>query len=304
MDKRIIEKIITETINKCRLPSYTYNNKPNLVKNAFNKFNKQYTYSKGKNGKIEHCLSVDRKGEKLANMHHGSQYQVEVNFDESLLTLVQKECKDLHNKFHNREINEGEYEQQVSEILNKNNNGIYTIHNHPTTYQEAEKDNPIITCLSDGDVSHFKRRIVAENGLGLYNVIRVSKTSCSNGTSMLLINHNPINPKELGFDENKFNKAYNDLYNEWGNYLNNLKKDLTITSQGQHLTSHQQEIYKKHPNKDWQGLTEKEIKNKIREEIKTEIKEKNKTIFPKQIKYVMDEFKEIGFELKIDFRDT
>lgn len=287
--------ISKELYLKCgKKPNYSLSSLSNIIKNRLNQFNEKYALN-NKNNNIEHSICMDKDGEVLI-LENGTKDNVPIMVDSAFSKLINKRYKKLHDDYWSKnKITKEEYTEKIIKELNKNNNGIYHAHTHPGPYKNTDLNNPIPTCFSEADIkSAFLQPVTLVTGVKLYNVMKSQIALSTNGTSMMLINHNPIGTKP-NFDEKKLMTAYKHLSENWDEYV-------WDTNDYIHYKIHNGTTWnqlEKYPN-----LTKNEVTEIVKKKVYQEINKRNHEHFPEINKDVIKEFDELGFELKYDFTEV
>ena len=296
LDKGVIDESLYEKCRKKEDYALTTSIN-NYVKKAFSDFADKYAFDKNK-GKIEHSMSVSNNGSRLS-FGDGDKNSVETYIDSAFENLLKEKCGDLISQFDK----DNDLDSFTDGVIGRlGDGGIYHIHNHPSSFQGASPENPIATCLSEADCMNVMLNPVTYDGvLELYNVTKCQFAVCSNGTSMMLINNNPIGTS-LGFNEKDFTRAVEHLSTEWRGYLH--KTESEIKSRKKEIVAEKLKTIPPNLPAPLKKKMKTKINNEVKKEVYKEINKQNHDEFPKIAGYVVNEFKDLGFELKFDFSEV
>ena len=298
VDKNIILKTLTEIIsNKCRKPSYSLINISNHVKGAMARFARNTRAES-----IEHGVIIDGHGHPIKEVT-GDKTGVFIPVKQMASKVLEEKCKDILEDYQ-REYDALENEEDAIFLRDKYERRIYerieslgtdalfhVDHNHPGPYASADLDYNIFTCLSDKDMNNCLLRATIGKNVGdgaffIENIVKSKTAECSNGSRMTLVNNNPPN---VMVNTEKFYKARDNLLNNWNKYVSNIRTET------RDYTKIVREKYK------GKGLSQEDLLVEIRNDVNEFIKEKSLEIFPKMIESNINEFEELGFELRVDW---
>ena len=298
VSKKYIEKTLTEIIlNKCKKPSYALNSLNNRIKHSFNEFRDKYATV---DTSVEHSLTVLKNGE-ILKQSEGDRFSVKPKYEESAQALLEKIASDLTKPLDEAEWSTGEmrehFENELINRLNETNDGLFHIHNHPS----SDPNNPIPTYLSDADCNNSFLNPIRYRSVNLFNTVKCQMAVSPNGTSMILINHNPVSTRRT-VDEDKFRQTVRNLQSTMSDYRKGLVEK--IRSRESNLIEQEIKKLPKTMSDERRRGLEDEIKNNVSKQVYKQIMDENKNNFPKVSNKVVKDFEDLGFELKFDFSDV
>lgn len=289
---------------KCKKEAYSILPFNNQVKGSFNLFKDKIALGKD----IEVWCAYDSKGD-LITSNTGDSDSVGTDFDGAFNTLVGIVCKDIIDDFGViGKDNVGAFRDALVERLNSlgDKGRVFSIHNHPTPYTDSSRDSLLPTALSGGDaISGFTDDVeVVLKGfpfpLPLYNVVKCESCVCSNGSSMTIINNNPIGT-DRGYSMGDYSRAYHNLYNVWHEYVSDTESSMRRMKRDivNELRVKYQREYPDISVDDAKKM-EKDIRVEAQRRVDVFVKERNKTVYPSVFGDVIREFNGLGFDLRFD----
>lgn len=300
VSKELILKTLNESIIKCRKPSYSIINISNHVKGALNSFARNT-----KNEPIEHGVIIDGHGNSIVEAE-GNEYSVNIHTETTISKILEEKCKDIledYQKEYDSITNENDkiflrdkYERKIYERIESlgADAQFHIDHNHPGAYANAELDYNVFTSLSLPDLKNCLVRGyigmgVADGGFFIDNIVKSKTAECSNGSRMTLVNNNPPN---VMVNSEKFTKASNNLYDSWNDYYDAIKSEALHYAKNTLVKKYGEEKVR---------LDRDNLKTEVGKEVNDYIKKRSMELFPKMIKGNIQEFKELGFDLRIDW---